>query len=90
MSFEDVMHHYGFEPIVPVVQYPLLTEWEHPTARDQRDRACSVMILGSRAIVHCSYGSPIYSVTPNDVEFLLRQEFSCFASMLSLAPMSVA
>ena len=81
MSFEDVMTHYGFVPECTIPNCPSLTEWIHPTHRDSRKRNCSVMILAGRAVVHCNLGRPIYAVSPQDVEFLLRREFECFACM---------
>lgn len=79
MGFEDVMQHYGFLPDTSAIDYSPISSYVHPTVTGVEGRNCSVLIFGSRAIVSCPYGTPIYSVSPHDVEFLLRREFSHFS-----------
>lgn len=82
MSIENVLQHYGFKQNPdPVMAHAFYSEFIHPTAQDLNGRACLVMVLGNRAVVHCQYGSPIYSVSPEDVEFLLRREYECFSCL---------
>lgn len=77
-SIIDVVQHYGFEPIHPVIQAQHFSEWQHPQVRNAKDKACTIMVFGNRAVVHCAKGEPHYTVSPSDVEYMLRTEFPMF------------
>lgn len=83
MSIQAVLIHYGFQPNTdaPAMEHPLYSEFIHPTAKDMRGRSCLVMLLGNRAVVHCKQGVAHYSVTPEDVQFMLRKEYDCFSCL---------
>lgn len=79
-TIQQVLEHYGFHRSFDNVasDYHGYSEYVHPTALDERFRNCLVMVLGPRAIVHCKQGLAHYSISSDDVEYLLRKHFECF------------
>jgi hypothetical protein len=77
-SIIDVVQRYGFMPAKPIIEAQHFSEWQHPSVRNAKDRQCSVMVFGNRAVVHCAKGDPHYTTSASDVEFMLRTEFPMF------------